>query len=59
MKRTQIEDYKKIEHADDLDSLVKDKRKDKGASKQKVTRRNRHYGKTLLKQFSDKIENHE
>jgi len=42
MKRTQIEDYKKIEHADDLDSLVKDKRKDKRASKQKVTRRNRH-----------------
>jgi hypothetical protein len=56
MKRTQIEDFKKIEVATDLELLVKDKRKGKRANKQKANRRNRHYSKDLLKQLTEKFE---
>ena len=49
MKRTQIKDYEKIEQAKDLDDLVKDKRVGKRANKKKANRRNRHYGKDLLR----------
>lgn len=59
MKRTQIEDFEKIEKAADLTDLVKDKRKDKRANKQKANRRNRHYEKSLLKHLSTKINEDE
>ena len=54
MKRTQISDFTKIEQADDLKRLVKDKRKGKRANKSKAKRRNRHYQKTLLRQIIEK-----
>lgn len=53
MKRTQIDDYKKIENADDLEEVVKDKRTAKRANKKKARRRNRHYNKNLLRQLTD------
>jgi hypothetical protein len=40
MKRTQIQDFEKIDQAKDLDDLVKDKRKGKRANKKKAKRRN-------------------
>jgi len=49
MKRTQIQDFEKIEQAKDLDDIVKDKRIGKRANKKKANRRNRHYGKDLLR----------
>ena len=49
MKRTQIQDFDKIEQAKDLEDLVKDKRVGKRANKKKANRRNRHYGKDLLR----------
>ena len=52
-KRTQIGDYEKVERADDLEQLVKDKRSGKRANKEKGNRRNRHYAKTLLRHLSD------
>lgn len=52
-KRTQITDYRKVESADDLERLVKDKRSGKRANKEKGKRRNRHYTKTLLRHLSD------
>jgi len=55
-KRTQIEDYQKIGKAEDLERLVKDKRSGKRANKEKGTRRNRHYTKTLLRHLSDSTE---
>jgi len=56
MKRTQIEDYTRIEKAEDLELLVRDKRTSKRASKQKAKRRNRHYQKDLLKKLSNQID---
>ena len=53
-KRTQIEDFEKLEKADDLNRIVKDKRSDKRANKAKGKRRNRHYAKTILKQLTEK-----
>jgi uncharacterized protein (DUF2336 family) len=53
MKRTQIDDYKKIENADDLEEVVKDKRTAKRANKKKARRRNRHYNKNLLRHLTD------
>lgn len=53
MKRTQIKDFQKIEKAEDLDDLVKDKRTGKRANKQKGKRRNRHYQKELLRHLKD------
>ena len=49
MKRTQIQDFEKIEQAKDLEDLVKDKRVGKRANKKKANRRNRHCGKDLLR----------
>jgi hypothetical protein len=48
MRRTRIQDYKKVDKADDLERIVNDKRKDKRASKKKGTRRNRRYQNNLL-----------
>ena len=59
MKRTQIKDFVKIELASDLSEIVNDKRKEKRASKSKANRRNRHYEKSLLKQFSVKSSDKE
>jgi len=50
-KRTQVKDFRKIESADDMKRMVKDKRVDKRASKKKIIQRNRHYEKTLLRNF--------
>ena len=57
MKRTQISDFKKIQKADDLDEVVKDKREGKRAGKKKAKRRNRHYQKQLLKHLGDHQNN--
>lgn len=56
MKRTQIQDFEKIDQAKDLDDIVKDKRTGKRANKKKAKRRNRHYGRTLLKHFKENYE---
>ena len=53
MKRTHIEDYKKIDKASDLDKVVKDKRKFKRADKKKAKRRNRHYERSLLRHLTN------
>ena len=53
MRRTQIQDFEKIDQAKDLDDLVKDKRKVKRANKKKGKRRNRHYGRTLLRALKE------
>ena len=56
MKRTQIQDFEKIEQAKDLEELVKDKRVGKRANKKKAHRRNRHYGKNLLRHLKDHLQ---
>lgn len=48
-KRTSVNDVKEIEDLDNLDKIVKDKRKLKRAGDKKE-RRNRHYVKLLIKQ---------
>lgn len=48
MRRTRIQDYKKVDKADDLERIVNDKRKNKRASKKKGTRRDRRYQNKLL-----------
>jgi len=55
-KRTQISDFSRIEKSEDLEYVVKDKRKGKRASKEKGKRRNRHYAKTLLKHLSNNLD---
>lgn len=47
-KRTSVNDVKEMEHLNDLDRIVKDKRNDKRADA-KRERRNRHYVKVLIK----------
>ena len=59
MKRTQIQDFHKIEQAEDLQRIVKDKRKGKRANKQKAKRRNRHYQKSLLRHLTEKLDQNE
>jgi hypothetical protein len=54
-KRTQIEDFEKIESASDLDRVVRDKRTGKRANKKKAKRRNRHYSRTLLRHLGEEI----
>tara|TARA_B100001093_G_scaffold520524_1_gene617653 strand:+ start:1357 stop:1542 length:186 start_codon:yes stop_codon:yes gene_type:complete len=56
MNRTRIQDYKKIEEAKDLDSIVNDKRKRKRANKKKATRRNRRYQNNLLNHLTKNID---
>lgn len=56
MKRTHIDDYKKIEEARDLEDVVNDKREAKRANKQKARRRNRHYNKSLLKHLTQQFD---
>ena len=53
MRRTQIQDFEKIDQAKDLEDLVKDKRIVKRANKKTAKRRNRHYGRTLLRAFKE------
>jgi len=50
-RRTQIKDFRKIENAADIKRMVKDKRVDKRANKKKIVQRNRHYEKTLMRNF--------
>ncbi|MEM1214953.1 MAG: hypothetical protein AAGJ82_04675 [Bacteroidota bacterium] len=50
-KRTQITDADKIERVEDVERLVKDKRTGKRANKQKAKQRQRHYVKTMLRQW--------
>ena len=59
MKRTQIQDFEKIEQAKDLEDLVKDKRVGKRANKKKANRRNRHYGKDLLRHLKANFSSEE
>lgn len=47
-KRTSMNDVKEMEHLNDLDRIVKDKRTEKRADAKKE-RRNRHYVKVLIK----------
>jgi hypothetical protein len=56
MRRTHIPDSQHIEKADDLDKVVKDKRRGKRATKKKGNRRNRHYEKCLLKYVAKDVE---
>lgn len=55
-KRTQIQDYEQIERADELEGIVQDKRATKRANKKKAKRRNRHYGKTLLRHLTKDLD---
>ena len=59
MKRTQIQDFEKIKQAKDLEDLVKDKRVGKRANKKKANRRNRHYGKDLLRHLKANFSSEE
>lgn len=59
MKRTQIQDFEKIEQAKDLEDLVKDKRVGKRANKKKANRRNRYYGKDLLRHLKANFSSEE
>ena len=47
--------FKKIEKAEDLERIVKDKRVGKRANKQKRAQRNRHYTKVLLRKLKSEI----
>lgn len=47
-KRTSVMDIQEIDHLNDLDSIVKDKRVNKRTISKKG-RRNRHYIKVLIK----------
>ncbi|WP_448520087.1 hypothetical protein [Rhodoflexus sp.] len=47
-KRTSVNDVKELEHLNELDRIVKDKRNIKRADAKKE-RRNRHYVKVLIK----------
>lgn len=47
-KRTQINDFEHIEQAEDLERMVRDKRRQKRANKKKAKQRNRRYEKRLL-----------
>lgn len=49
-KRTNLNDFRNIQKADDLEREVQDKRLDK-RSKAKKHRRNRHYVKNMIKQM--------
>lgn len=51
-RRTQITNASKIEHTDDVDHFVQDKRIGKRAGKKKAERRNRHYVKDMLRHIS-------
>ena len=47
-KRTSVNDVRELEHLNELDRIVKDKRNGK-RSEAKKERRNRHYVKVLIK----------
>ena len=55
MRRTQTQDYKDIELANDLERVVNDKRHSKRANKKKATRRNRRYKNNLMSHLSKNI----
>ncbi len=50
-RRTSIKDYSKINSADDIDRVIKDKRINKRADKSKQIQRQRHYRKVLLRKL--------
>ena len=55
MRRTRVKDFSKIEQAKDLESLVKDKRVAKRATKKNAVRRNRRYKNNLLSHLTKVI----
>ena len=55
MRRTQTQDYRGIELANDLERVVNDKRHSKRANKKKVTRRNRRYKNNLMSHLAKNI----
>jgi len=55
MRRTRVKDFSKIEQAKDLESLVKDKRVAKRATKKNAVRRNRRYKNNLLSHLTKGI----
>ena len=55
MRRTQTQDYRGIELANDLERVVNDKRHSKRANKKKAIRRNRRYKNNLLSHLSKNI----
>lgn len=52
-KRTSSKNASKIEHSEDLNHLVKDKRAGKRANKQKGNRRNRHYVNLMMRHLKE------
>ncbi len=58
-RRTSIKDYNKINSADDIDRVIKDKRIRKRADKTKQIQRQRHYRKVLLKKLSSNYSEEE
>jgi hypothetical protein len=52
-RRTQPMDYVRIEAAEDVELLVKDKREVHRANKQEKHRRHRHYVRTMLRHMAD------
>lgn len=55
-RRTNLNNHKNVQNADDLEREVQDKRFGKRA-KSKKNRRNRHYVKNMLKQMEIDIRN--
>jgi len=56
MRRTHIQDFKKIEQARDLERVVNDKRYLKRANKKKAARRNRRYKNTLTSHLKKNMD---
>ena len=55
MRRTQTQDYRGIELANDLERVVNDKRHLKRANKKKAIRRNRRYRNNLMSHLAKNI----
>ena len=55
MRRTQTQDYKGIELANDLERVVNEKRHSKRANKKKATRRGRRYKNNLMNHLAKNI----
>ena len=59
MKRTHIEDYKKIQDASDFDYTIIDKQDTKRANSARRNRRQRHYVNAMLRHMSNDIDMNE
>jgi hypothetical protein len=59
MKRTHIEDYKKIQDASDFDYTIIDKQDTKRANAAQRNRRQRHYVNAMLRHMSNDIDMNE